>query len=90
MNTENKELRPETIKWLESMDPMDDYGFWLRCPMNWLPESLKDEQDRLQWNVDKYEAFIKNGSNFPREVNERLMRNYTRLAFLKSGLRGIE
>lgn len=86
----DKDLSQETIEWLRSIDPLDDYGFSIRPALYWLPESPEDEQIRLQWNIDKYEQFIKNGSTFPYEVNERIKQNYIRLSFLKSGLRGVE
>ena len=71
---------------LDSIDPLDEFGFQIRPHLYWLPESVEDEIKRLKMNLAIYEQHIKNGSRFPRKVDEARVREYKRLAFLKSGL----
>ena len=40
---------------LDSIDPLDDFGFQVRPHFYWLPEPPEDEIERLEMNLAKYE-----------------------------------
>lgn len=62
------ELSPKDQAFMDSISPIDKYGFTIRQDLHWLPETREDEITRLTWNQLIYEQFMLNGSTFPPEV----------------------
>jgi hypothetical protein len=78
------------MKWkdlINAVDPFDECGFQTKPLIHWVEETPEQEIERLTWNTLKYEQCVKNKTRYPRKVNEQLMQDYKRLAFLKGGLK---
>ena len=54
--------------WLESTDPQDKYGFYKK------PSNNED----LKFNLCLYKQYLLNGSKFPREIHEKLSKEFLR------------
>jgi hypothetical protein len=79
-----KENRDKVNSFLDSISPLDEYGFEIRPHFYWLPESMEDEITRLQWNLVKYEQYLLHGSRFPVHVNRARLDDFNRLQYLQS------
>lgn len=62
-------------QFLDSIDPLDDYGFHKPKP----GEQVGDEIARLELNLAYYREFMKNKSKFPQDVHEARMADLERL-----------
>lgn len=60
---------------LDSIDPLDDYGFHKPVP----GELVGDEIARLELNLAYYRESMKNRSRFPQEVHDARMADLERL-----------
>jgi len=69
---------------LDSINPLDEYGFQIRQHFYWLPESIDDEIIRLEMNLAMYEQFLLNGSRFPEKTNKARLQDFSRLQALKA------
>ena len=68
---------------LDSIDPLDDFGFQVRPHFYWLPEPPEDEIERLEMNLAKYEQCLLNGSKFPEYINQFRLDDFNRLKDLQ-------
>ena len=72
-----------TSKFLDSIDPFDEYEFQIRPHQYWLPESPEDEIKHLGMNLAKYEQYLANGSKFPEHINQARSNDFNRLRVLR-------
>ena len=79
-----KKISPKIKLFLDSIDPLDKFGFQIRPHFYWLPESIEDEIKRLEMNLAMYEQFLLNGSRFPERVNQARLEDFNRLRILKT------
>ena len=69
---------------LDSISPLDEYGFEIRPHFHWLPESSEEEIKRLEMNLAKYEQYLLNGSRFPEKINHARLDDFNRIRALKT------
>ena len=70
------------MKWadfLDSVDPLDSYGFQVRPCQYWRGESPQDRRERLEFNQAIYREFMANGSTFPREIHKERQAEFLEL-----------
>ena len=79
-----KTISDKTKTFLDSIDPLDKYGFQIRPQFYWLPESSNNEIHRLEMNLAMYEQFLLNGSRFPEKTNKARLQDFSRLQALKA------
>ena len=68
---------------LDSLDPLDDFGFQIRPHFYWLPEPPEDEVERLEMNLAIYQEYINNGSRFTDHINDQRTIEYKRAQVLR-------
>ena len=67
------------MNFLDAIDPLDEFGFWIRPHKHWLGESPSEEFERLQFNHLMYIECLKNGARFPQEIIKAREADYRRL-----------
>ena len=72
--------------YLDSISPVDEYGFQLRQRIYWLPETVGEEIARLEMNILKYEQYLLCDSKFPDEINRARLNDFIRLRELKRNI----
>ena len=71
---------------LDSISPLDEFGFQVRPHFYWIPETIDDEIARLEMNQLKYEQYLICGSRFPESINRARLDDFKRLRVLKMRL----
>ena len=81
----NKEVRQEPYlsspekRYMDSIDPLDAYGFEVQPAMHWLYESHDNELKRLEMNQFKFKEFVKCGTRFPAKINKEREAEFIRI-----------
>ena len=68
---------------MDSISPIDEFGFQVSQHFYWIPETTDSEIIRLEMNLLKYEQYLLSGSRFPEHINRARMDDFNRLQALK-------
>jgi hypothetical protein len=76
----------EFAEWFKTIVPLDEYGFYVRQELYWLPEPPQDELARIEFNLAAYEQFLICGSRFPIEIKAAREKEFHRARVLRERL----